>query len=101
MCSIIWCTALTLTSPFWKSSSAQRHVRNTANGSAAFDHSTSILSALSGGYQLQQLLWVLQPFFELGTQCLGRNLRCDRNLTRRGIGGNEFHFVDANAGLLA
>jgi hypothetical protein len=51
---------------------------------------------LSSGNQLQQLLRVIQPFLEFRAERLGGDLRGDGNFAGGGIGGNEFHFINAN-----
>ena len=54
----------------------------------------------SGRDELQQLLRVMQPLFELRSQGLCGNLRRERNVAGPRIGGDEADLVNADRGLL-
>jgi len=43
---------------------------------------------------LQQLLRVIEPRFEFGTECLCGDLGGDADIAGQRISGDEFHFID-------
>ena len=73
-------------------------IRNAANRrSTGF---SARLGAFRCGDQLQQLLWIIEPLFELRTQSLCRNLRCYAYFTRGRIRSDEFDLVNPDGCVL-
>jgi CHAD domain-containing protein len=58
------------------------------------------MSSFSGGDELQKLLGIVEPVFELGPERLGRQLGGDADFPGGGVGSNEFDFVNLDGGVL-
>ena len=58
------------------------------------------LCTFSGGDQLQEFLWLVEPLFELRAERLGCDLGGHADFAGGRIGSHELHFIDLDAGFL-